>query len=69
MHAGQIATLADVIAHYDRAPAPPFGHSELRPLRLSADERRQLQAFLHTLTGPLSAPPGFLEPPSPRPPR
>jgi cytochrome c peroxidase len=63
MHAGQIATLAGVVAHYDRAPAAPFGHSELKPLRLSRDERRQIEAFLATLTGPLSAPPGFLEAP------
>jgi cytochrome c peroxidase len=66
MHAGQIATLEDVVEHYDRAPEAPFGHSELRPLRLSAKERRQLVAFLRTLTGPLSAPPGYLDPPSGR---
>jgi cytochrome c peroxidase len=58
MHAGQFATLGDVIAHYDRAPGAPFGHSELKPLRLSATERRQLEAFLHTLSAPLSVPPG-----------
>jgi cytochrome c peroxidase len=51
MHAGQIATLAGVIAHYDSAPAAPFGHSELKPLGLSATERRQLEAFLRTLDG------------------
>lgn len=51
MHAGQLATLSDVIAHYDRAPHAPAGHSELKPLRLSATERRQLEAFLHTLDG------------------
>ena len=65
MHAGQIATLSDVIAHYDRAPAAPMGHSELKPLRLSANERRQLEAFLRTLTGPTVAPPGWLESPAP----
>ena len=54
MHAGQLATLADVVAHYDRAPAAPFGHSELKPLRLSPNERRQLEAFLHALTAPLA---------------
>lgn len=52
MHAGQIATLADVIAHYDRAPKSPFGKTELRRLRLSATERRQLEAFLRTLSAP-----------------
>ena len=66
MHAGQIGTLGEVIAHYDGAPRAPFGHTELRPLRLSAGERRQLEAFLHTLTGPLAAPAGFLDPPTPK---
>ena len=50
MHAGQLATLEEVVAHYDRAPRAPAGHSELRPLRLSADDRRQLVAFLRTLS-------------------
>jgi cytochrome c peroxidase len=53
MHAGQIATLSDVIAHYDRAPRAPFGHSELKRLKLSAEERRQIEAFLRTLSSPL----------------
>lgn len=52
MHAGQIATLADVIAHYDRAPRSPSGRTELRRLRLSAKERMQLEAFLRTLSAP-----------------
>src|SRR5688500_1079052 len=64
MHAGQLATLTDVVAHYDRAPHAPAGHSELRRLRLSADERRQLEAFLRTLSGPLAAPAGFLAAPA-----
>lgn len=63
MHAGQLATLADVVAHYDRAAAAPFGHSELKPLHLSQRERRQIEAFLHTLSGPLAAPAGHLEAP------
>lgn len=50
MHAGQIETLADVIAHYDRAPRAPSGHTELRPLRLTAAERAQLEAFLRALS-------------------
>jgi cytochrome c peroxidase len=67
MHAGQIATLADVVAHYSNAPRAPFGHSELKPLHLSAAEQRQLLAFLATLTGPISAPPGYLAAPAARP--
>jgi cytochrome c peroxidase len=63
MHAGQLSSLDEVVAHYDRAPRAPFGHSELKPLRLSAAERRRLVAFLSTLSGPLAAPPGFLAAP------
>jgi cytochrome c peroxidase len=66
MHAGQVASLGEVIAHYSSAPNAPFGHSELKPLHLSADERRQIEAFLRTLSGPLAAPAGFLEPPAAR---
>jgi cytochrome c peroxidase len=53
MHAGQFSTLIEVIDHYDRAPAAPAGHSELKPLRLDAHERRQLEAFLRSLSGGL----------------
>jgi cytochrome c peroxidase len=49
MHAGQLATLSEVIDHYDRAAKAPFGHSELKPLKLSATERRQIESFLRTL--------------------
>jgi cytochrome c peroxidase len=58
MHAGQLATLGDVVAHYNRAPAAPFGHSELKPLKLSDAERRQIEAFLRTLSSPLAVPAG-----------
>lgn len=55
MHAGQFADLQEVIAHYDRAPHATLGRSELKPLRLSAAERRQLAAFLGALdAGPAS---------------
>jgi cytochrome c peroxidase len=49
MHAGQFGTLSEVVDHYNRAPKAPGGHSELRPLRLSAQERGQLEAFLRSL--------------------
>jgi cytochrome c peroxidase len=49
MHAGQIGTLTEVVDHYDRAPKSPAGHSELKPLKLSAKEKRQIEAFLRTL--------------------
>ena len=57
MHAGQLTTLGDVIEHYNRAPRAPFGKSELKRLKLSATERRQIEAFLGTLSAP-SKPPG-----------
>lgn len=56
MHAGQLATLDDVVAHYNSAPAAPAGHTELKPLKLNAQEVRQLTAFLRTLSGGTSAP-------------
>jgi cytochrome c peroxidase len=66
MHAGQLATLEQVVAHYSAAPAAPAGKSELKPLHLSAGEQRELVAFLRTLSGPLVAPDGYLGAPSPR---
>ncbi len=56
MHAGQLETLADVMNHYNRAPSAPAGKSELKKLRLSAAELRQIEAFLGTLVSPLSFP-------------
>jgi cytochrome c peroxidase len=53
MDAGQYATLAEVLDHYNRAPAAAIGHSELRPLEMKPDELRQLEAFLRTLSGPV----------------
>jgi cytochrome c peroxidase len=50
MHAGQFATLEEVLDHYSRAPAAPAGGSELHPLNLSERERQQLVAFLKTLS-------------------
>jgi cytochrome c peroxidase len=49
MHAGQLGSLTEVIDHYDRAPQAPAGHSELKPLKLSVKEKRQIEAFLRTL--------------------
>ena len=59
MHAGQIATLGDVVAHYDRASAAPAGTSEIRPLRLSRKQRAQLEAYLRALMSvPVTTPIG-----------
>lgn len=50
MHAGQLGTLAAVVRHYNEAPAAPAGHSELKPLAMSAAELAALEAFLGTLS-------------------
>ena len=60
MHAGQFATLKEVLQHYNRAPAAPQGHSELKPLGLNDAEIEQLQAFLGALGGPVNAQPKWL---------
>jgi cytochrome c peroxidase len=64
MHAGQFQTLREVLEHYNRAPTAPAGHSELKPLDLSAQELAQLEAFLRSLSGPLNTPPDLLVPPA-----
>ena len=61
MHAGQFATLEQVVAHYARSPAATVGHSELahgagahkerKPIQLSEREIKDVAAFLGTLNG------------------
>jgi cytochrome c peroxidase len=52
MHDGSIATLEDVIDFYERGGiANPNLDPDIRPLRLSAEEKRSLVAFLRSLTG------------------
>ena len=53
MHAGQFATLAEVVDHYDRAPDAESGSSELMPLGLTKSEKSALVAFLETLWAPM----------------
>lgn len=65
MHAGQLASLEEVVAHYVKSPSAAVGHSELahegkghaerKPIRLSESEVRDVAAFLQTLSGPLPA--------------
>jgi cytochrome c peroxidase len=63
MHAGQLATLDDVVRHYVAAPPASVGQSELasvdrfasghdlrQPIQLSPAEQRDLVAFLRTLS-------------------
>ena len=67
MHAGQYATLADVVQHYsalnlDRLHAD--GEQILEPLRLTAAEAADLVAFLGTLSDPAAR--RWQAPPAPR---
>jgi cytochrome c peroxidase len=64
MDTGQFATLEEVIAHYNMAPAAPAGHSEIVPLNLSQEEMQQLVSFLGTLTGPINADPAGMAAPA-----
>jgi cytochrome c peroxidase len=63
MHKGQIATLAEVLDHYNRAPNAMIGHDEAVPLGLSRRELRELEDFLGTLAAPLAADARWLRPP------
>lgn len=54
MHEGQLATLEDVLRHYNTLEHAVFpdGHTDtsLQPLRLTDEELADLKAFLHALT-------------------
>jgi cytochrome c peroxidase len=63
MHAGQFATLEEVLRHYNHPPLSPAGHNELEPLGLTNREMTQIIAFLHTLSGAVDAPPELLRAP------
>lgn len=60
MHDGRFATLRDVLNFYSKLPDEPIlGHREdtLKPLHFTEEEKADLEAFIHTLTGaPLDAP-------------
>jgi cytochrome c peroxidase len=52
MHDGSMATLDDVVEFYDGGGrVNPSLDPEIRPLRLTADERQQLVSFLRALSG------------------
>lgn len=52
MHDGSLATLEDVIDYYQHGGVDNPGKSPLlAPLQLTADEKRELAAFLRSLTG------------------
>ena len=55
MHDGSLATLEDVVDFYTDGGRPnPFLDDEVRPLRLTEDEKAALVAFLRSLTGTVS---------------
>jgi len=54
MHDGSLATLADVIEHYDKGGVKnPNLSPEIQPLKLTSEEKRQLESFLQSLSGRL----------------
>lgn len=56
MHDGSLATLRDVVDWYDRGgSADPGKDPFVRPLRLSEAQKRQLEAFLRSLTSDSAA--------------
>ena len=63
MHAGQFASLEQVLNHYNTAPEAPAGHSELEPLNLDEEQTAQIIAFLKTLDSPVQADPEWLTAP------
>jgi len=54
MHDGSLSTLSDVIEHYNKGGVKnPNLDPEIQPLNLSSEDKRQLEAFLRSLTGKL----------------
>ena len=52
MHDGSVATLEDVVEFYSKGGGRnPYLDPRLRPVDLTADEKRQLVAFLKALSG------------------
>ena len=69
MHQGQLATLDDVLQHYNTlehaVPSHHQGERTLVPLNLSADELADLREFLESLTDAKLAPELLAQPPTP----
>lgn len=63
MHNGTLPTLEDVTWHYRTSPAASLGKSELEPFVITDTEFVQIEAFLHTLDGPIAAPKKYLHAP------
>jgi cytochrome c peroxidase len=57
MHGGEFQRLEQVVEHYDQAPRVPFPeHTDLQPIGLTELERKNLVAFLSSLTSEISDP-------------
>ena len=55
MHDGSLATLEDVIEYYNRGGNPnSYLDADLRPLNLTAEEKKALLAFLRSLDGEIN---------------
>ncbi|MCW8193431.1 cytochrome-c peroxidase [Proteobacteria bacterium 005FR1] len=64
MHKGQLNTLMEVLEHYNQAPAAMIGHNETKPLKLGRRQLKNLESFLHTLSGSIDVEPKWLVPPT-----
>lgn len=52
MHDGSLKTLEEVVEHYDKGGIKNrWLHQDIRPLKLSAQDKTDLVAFLHALNG------------------
>lgn len=52
MHDGSLATLDEVVAHYDKGGLPnPYIDQRMKPLKFTEQERRELVSFLQALSG------------------
>lgn len=54
MHAGQFASLKEVVAHYVKAPPAVVGHNERDPIMLNEQEMVDLVEFLKSLSGSIT---------------
>jgi len=55
MHDGSLATLEEVVEFYDRGGNPnPYLDEDIRPLKLTAEEKSDLVEFLRLLSGRVS---------------
>lgn len=62
-HAGQFATVAGVLRHYDQAPEAMIGHNEAKPLGFWPWQLADLEAFLGSLNAVPDVPEKWLRAP------